>query len=148
MALPQTQEGHLIVVYVGDGASPEVFTPICGSNGSSLNRTARTNDNFVRDCADPTLLPQRQVSVTGEQFDLTVQGYLNTAETAIELLDEVFGIRRTWRREFLDEAGAPIGHWQGPGKLISNTDTGPEEGKATAELTVASDGRWTYTPAP
>ena len=146
MALPTTIDGNLIILSVGDGESPEVFTPICGMNTVSFNRTARTNDDFVRDCADPAEPAERVVSVTGKQADITASGYINTATAAQTLIEDSMFVSLNWRLTYYDDDGTTVlYHRTGPAKLIGYNETAPENGKSTAELTLASDGVWTRT---
>jgi hypothetical protein len=53
MARPTTIRGSKLLIKIGNGATPEVFTAPCALNAKSFNRSASTNDFNVADCDDP-----------------------------------------------------------------------------------------------
>lgn len=53
MAQPTTLRGSKMLIQLGDGNSPEVFTAPCALNTKGLNMSAATNDFAVADCDDP-----------------------------------------------------------------------------------------------
>lgn len=53
MARPTTLRGSLMLIEIGDGASPEVFTAPCALDAKSFNRSASMNEFNVADCDDP-----------------------------------------------------------------------------------------------
>lgn len=139
-------EPDYIEVYLGDGASPEVFTIVCGAESSGLNKTATTNDRYRRDCAKPAAVATRNVVVTGRTWDLTLNGTANL--DAVERLDAAIGIRRNWRIAYgrydeqkatdAERTGTIYGYYAGPGKLTAfNMTAGGDE--AAMELTVAGE---------
>ncbi|SEG59095.1 phage tail tube protein [Bosea lathyri] len=53
MAQPTVLSFGKGLLYLGDGASPEVFTKICGFNSIKLTIDKDTNDVTIPDCDDP-----------------------------------------------------------------------------------------------
>lgn len=53
------QIGRLLLVQIGDGASPETFSNLCGINTSSFTMSANDVDTTVPDCANPENTPQK-----------------------------------------------------------------------------------------
>jgi hypothetical protein len=149
MAEPSTFEFG--VLKVGDGASPEVFTTLCGIQTTGFSRAVQTNDRYVRDCAQPGLTPERRLRKTGKARTLTGSGLYNTAQTA--LLNTLEGARKNYQLVMMDisdeEApeGEEIGTHEGPGMVTALNMGTSETDLATIEITVESDGAWTYTPA-
>src|SRR5690606_33512417 len=55
MAPPKTAAWYKMLIQVGDGADPEVFSAPCGLTTRGLNFSAETSDTTVPDCDDPSL---------------------------------------------------------------------------------------------
>lgn len=53
------QVGRLLLIQIGDGAGPEVFTNLCGLTTRSFNMSANEVDTTIPDCANPADTPQR-----------------------------------------------------------------------------------------
>jgi hypothetical protein len=146
MSLPT--EFDFALVKMGDGASPEVFTQICGIEAAQVNITASTSDHFARDCAKPGAVPYRRVKTQGRQMDVTGSG-LSNAETVQDFLDAI-GLSKNfliegYRRDGTD-GGELLGTFSGPYVMTAfNLNIATE---ASGEVVLASDGAWTYTPAP
>lgn len=51
--------GRLLLVKIGNGASPEVFTNVCGIQTRSFNLSATEVDTTIPDCEDPGAVVQR-----------------------------------------------------------------------------------------
>lgn len=149
MAEPTTFEFG--VLKVGDGADPEVFTTLCGIQTTGFNRQVQTNDRYVRDCAQPALTPERRIRKTGKSRTLTGSGLYNTAQTA--LINGLEGVRKNYQLVLMDisdedtAAGTEIGTWEGPGVVTALNMGTSETDLASIEITIESDGAWTYTAA-
>ena len=140
-------EVDFVVVEVGDGAEPEVFTLLCGIDNASINRTVNTSDRFRRDCAKPGSVPSRKVQVTGKQVDITGSGVFNIDQ--VTLFNTSLGIPKNYRvrvgkRDGTD-AGDIVGDFTGPFVMTAHNISIGDEG--TGEITLASDGDLTWTPA-
>lgn len=141
MSLPV--EADFAVVKIGDGASPEVFTILCGMDTVQINRTANTQDRFRRDCTAPGSVPYRRSRTTGKQMDITASGAINIPDIAT--YNDALGVTSNYLIELgqydgTDE-GTIIHEIRGPFNLTSANSSVGDEG--TAQTTLASDGIWT-----
>ncbi|WP_333571309.1 hypothetical protein [Sphingomonas sp.] len=137
-----------VVVKIGDGASPEVFTTICGIENATINETVQTNDRFRKDCTKPGMIPTRDVRVTGKQWDLTGSGVTNV--TQLVTLKAALGISRNYqivaiKYDGTDE-GDELGTFTGQGVLTARNLNLQDNG-GTAEITIAGENELTWTPA-
>lgn len=150
MAVPQIIEGRLVVFELGNGASPEVFTPLCGVNVNSWNQTVQTTDRFLRDCDNPTAIPNRSAIATGMQEDITLSGYFTLDNRA--LIESILGQKRNVRLTVYYEDGVTeAGYYSGRYLITARNMSAPENDAATIELVLASDGAlsvWTAAPPP
>lgn len=53
MARPRTLPGSHLLIYLGDGASPESFVAPCALTTKGINLSAASNEFNVPDCDDP-----------------------------------------------------------------------------------------------
>lgn len=53
------QIGRLLLIKIGDGASPETFTNLCGLQTRSFNMSANDVDTTIPDCDNPEDTPQK-----------------------------------------------------------------------------------------
>lgn len=53
------QVGRLLLIQIGDGATTEVFSNLCGITTRSFNMSANEVDTTIPDCANPGNTPQR-----------------------------------------------------------------------------------------
>lgn len=137
-------------ILLGNGATPtEVFTPICGIEGGSVNQVANTNDRFVRDCDFPGRVPTRQVITTSRQWDVTGSGLANPPE--FTRLNAALGVARNYRIVVLardgTDAGKLLGTYSGRAVLTASNLAFAEEG-GTAEITLAGNDTLTWVVAP
>jgi len=141
-------EADFIIVKVGNGAEPEVFTTICGIENATINQTVNTSDRFRRDCAKPGSVPTRKVKVTGRQWDATGSGVVNTDEFGT--FNGALGIRKNYQFDFGKrdgtDAGEIIGTYEGPAVMTAaNINMGDSEG--TNEITLAGEDEIVWTAA-
>ena len=142
MSLPT--EADFAVVKIGDGATPEVFTILCGLDTVAINRTANTADRFRRDCEKPGEVPLRRSRTTGKQLDITSSGATNLPDIA--KFNAALGKPQNYVIELgqynSTDAGEIVHEIRGRFNLTSaNTSIGGDEGNS--EITLASDGAWT-----
>jgi hypothetical protein len=147
MARPAIVRGTYIDILIGNGASPEVFTAVCGLTARGFTHQVNTSDQFVRDCADPEDVPHRRLTVTGEQWDLSGEGLYNRAQAAV--IRGAVGVTRTWRFVVGEPAEDAVedGFYAGPA-MLTNLQLGGTDGEfGSVSLAIASDGEWTWTAA-
>lgn len=138
-------EPDYVVVQLGNGAAPEIFTTVCGIETSGLNKTVQSNDRYRRDCAKPAAVPTRKVIVTGRAWDVTGSGVVNMDE--FDRLDAALGVRRTYRLLYgryddqeaadTERTGTVYGYYTGPAVMTANNINVGGEG--SAEITLAGE---------
>ena len=147
MSVPN--EADFAVLKLGDGGGTEVFSIVCGMQDTNLNEVANTTDRFVRDCTKPGEVPTRKVKVSGKQFDVTASGLTDKATIAI--LRAELGQSSNWKIEVYKDDGTDtgtlLGTYAGAFVLTAFNQSVPREGNATAEVTLANHGAYTWTAA-
>jgi len=147
MTLPV--EADFALIKIGDGADPEVFTIACGIQNVSINSVANAQDRFVRDCAKPGEIPYRKSKATGKQQDITGSGL--TDKASIDTFLDALGVSKNYKIELYQDddtdAGDLIGTVAGQYKMNAANLNIQRDGDSTAEVTLASQGPWTWTPA-
>jgi hypothetical protein len=149
MALVKHMRGVKLLIKVGDGASPEVFTANCTINAArGINFEARTNEFNIPDCDDPDLMAwvaREKVSLSG---DISGAGILNTPD-AQTYFDWVSSADAQNVRVYLDGISAADGggYWAGAYHCTQFNVTGDRGGKVEATITLQSDGAVTWTDA-
>lgn len=151
MAVPSVIEGRFVIFELGNGGTPEVFTPICGMFVNSYNTTTQTTDRFLRDCDQPTLVPNRRPIATGVQEDLTLSGYFTLENRA--LIESLRGgaIRNVRLIVYEDDGVTEAGYYSGSFMFTAVNIGAPENDLATLELVLASTGAlmvWTDVTPP
>ena len=151
MAVPSVIEGRFVIFELGNGGTPEVFTPICGMFVNSYNTTTQTTDRFLRDCDAPTLVPNRRPIATGVQEDLTLSGYFTLENRA--LVESLRGgaIRNVRLIVYEDDGVTEAGYYSGQFMFTAVNIGAPENDLATLELVLASTGPlmvWADVAAP
>lgn len=146
MSLPN--EFDFALVKMGDGVTPtEGFTTVCGIEGAQVNMTANTSDHYARDCASPGAVPFRRVKTNGRQLDVTGSGLSNA-----DMIDEflaALGLSKHYKIEGYQRDGTTTGKLLGTfaGGFVMTAANTNISGDSTGEITLASDGAWTWTAA-
>lgn len=150
MAQPDIVKGTYFDILVGDGAEPEVFTPLCGLTARNITKQINTNDTFIPDCDDPEDVPTRRLVPTGKQWDISGEGLYNLAQAArIEEISD--GVTLNYRFRVRRPVGSIVGtgYWEGPA-MMTNVQLGGNTGGGefgSISTSIASDGEWAYVPA-
>ncbi|PXW75982.1 phage tail tube protein [Blastomonas natatoria] len=147
MSVPN--ESDFALIKVGNGASPEVFAAICGIENVSINRVANTTDRNRRDCAKPGAPGVRRSKTTSKQMDITGTGGVDKAD--IDAFDDALGVVKNYKVELYKydgtDTGALMGTFAGAFNLTSANMSLDANGDSSGEITLASDGAWTWTAA-
>lgn len=148
MSLPN--EIDFALIKLGDGADPEVFTLICGIQDVTHNEAVNTTDRFVRDCAKPGEVPTRKTKVNGKQLDVGGSGLSNVDQMA--LLNGALGTLKNYRIELYKDdgtdAGELLGTTTGEFRMTAKNISTTRDGTSSMDISLASEGAWTYTAAP
>lgn len=145
MAQPKTLRGTYVNILLGDGADPEVFTPICGLNSRSFTHQINTSDDFIPDCVDPEDVPTRELTTSGEQWDVSGSGLLD--RNNLSDLQDAVGKYKNYRFELAEPAADAVfgGYYEGTFVLTNLQITGTNDNKVSVDLSFASDGTVTFT---
>nr|WP_148276563.1 hypothetical protein [Sphingobium sp. SYK-6] len=141
MSLPV--EADFAVVKMGDGATPEVFTILCGLDQVNISRTANTTDRARRDCAAPGTPAYRRSRTNSKQMDITANGAINIPDIA--RYNEALGKVKNYEIHLGKYDNTPEGEIihliEGAFNLTSATSGVGDE--SNADVALASDGIWT-----
>lgn len=138
------QLGRALLVKIGDGASPEVFSNLCGLNSKSLTINNSSIDVTTPDCTTPggalwteTLNGLKNVSVTGDGFfeDSASELRMNTVAMAA---DNVCNFQ---------VVVPAFGTYAGAFRIASLDFGGETEGGVTYSVSLESTGAVTFTAA-
>lgn len=148
MARPTTLKGSKVLIQLGNGATPtEVFTAPCALTTKGIEFAADTNDFNVPDCDNPDLPTFTERVVATLSATITGAGTL-----ALESFDE-------WREWFdsgqeknirvkFDATAINNGGYYAMSAILTAFGLGAEQGGlATIDVTMQSNGAWTWTDA-
>ncbi|MGA0849889.1 MAG: phage major tail protein, TP901-1 family [Chthoniobacterales bacterium] len=136
------QLGRALLVKIGDGASPEVFSNLCGLNSKAMTINNSSIDVTTPDCSTPggalwteTLNGLKNVSITGDGFfeDSASELRMNTVAMAA---DNVCNFTVTV---------PAFGTYAGAFRIASLEFGGETEGGVTYSLSLESTGAVTFT---
>lgn len=139
-------------ILLGDGATTEVFTAICGFTELTLSMQINTEDTEVPDCDDPDAMVWVETDVRSQQLQLSGQGVLD--KTALHGTWEPWAlgadagkaknVRWMWDLPTADGGG----YYQGPGILTNFEVTGQRGQKYQVNVTIVISGKPVFTAAP
>jgi hypothetical protein len=150
MAQPTIVRGTSVDILIGDGATPEVFSIVCGLTTRNFTEQVNTSDSFVADCADPEDVPIRRLIPTGRQWSLSGEGRYNRAQASV--LRAAIGVTKNYRFVISEPSGDAVdaGYYEGPA-MLTNRQIGGSAGEsgnfASDSLQIESDGEWTWNDA-
>lgn len=146
MATKPNFSGRRLLIRVGNGASPEVFSIKCTFNGDrAISFSTASTDEMDVDCDDPTAVAYTVTQVDSLSVDLTGAGRVKA--------DEIQFFHDWWESGEARNAQVAIdaedgGEFEGQLLLLSWGISGGETGSATSDMTMKFTGPVTYTPAP
>lgn len=144
-------EADFALIKIGDGATPtEAFVVACGIQDVNINRVANTSDRFSRDCAKPGSIAVRKSKTNSKQLDITGSGLIDKAH--IKIFEDALGVAsKNYKIELYQDngtdAGVLMGTFAGAFNMTAANMSIPREGAASAEVTLANNGAWTWTAA-
>lgn len=146
MAAVKHARGVKLLLKMGDGVSPEVFTAICTINAArSISGTTATNDFNIPDCLDPDALAfvtREKVSIS---YSVSGAGILNTPDVE-DLTDWLASPDSKNCQIIVDVPSADGGViFEGAFHLTEFQITGDRGGKMEASISLVSDGEVTVT---
>lgn len=150
MAKPRTLSFGNFKVYLGDGASPEVFTAPCGFTQKSLTINAQSSSTNVPDCDDPEAVAWEEKAVSVLSAQVQGSGVMAMASLATWRDWALSGQHQKVRVEFADTGANGGGYYEGFAILTTlghATTLGSDGNKVQLQVTLDSDGEWTWTDA-
>ena len=138
------QLGRALLVKIGDGADPEVFTNLCGLNSKSLTINNSSIDVTTPDCTAPegalftaTLAGLKNVSLSGDGFfeDSVAEARMNTVAMAAD------------NNVNMQVVVPDFGTYAGAFRIASLEFGGETEGGVTYSISLESNGAVTFTAA-
>ncbi|NML11303.1 hypothetical protein HHL08_14300 [Sphingobium sp. AR-3-1] len=144
MSYPTTIKGQKVALQLGDGASTEVFTTVCGITTKGLQRTRAVNDSEVWDCTDPDALPLTEREMGAGDWTITGEGQAVAAE--LDRIEEAFEAAANWQIVFFG-TGTTITRTYRGNAIMTDLNLGAVNGqKASISLTLSGNGELTKLP--
>lgn len=146
MAAVKHASGVKLLLKVGNGASPEVFTALCTINAArSIKGTAQTNTFNIPDCADPEAIAWQTIEKVGLSYAVTGAGILNTPDVQ-DMTDWLASPDAKNCQIVIDVPSSDGGViFEGPFQLTDFEITGDRGAKMQCTITLASDGEVTVS---
>lgn len=145
MAKPTTFTFGQFLIQVGDGASPEVFSEPCGFTQKGFNQTANMQETSVPDCSDPDAPAYIERAVDTLSSEVSASGVL---------AGEAFTTYQTWFDSAASKnvriyiKGSSGGYYSGSYLLSGFNVTNSRGQKHNVDITLVSDGQWTWNAGP
>jgi len=142
MTQPTVIVGTKLLILVGDGGTPEVFSQPCGLTTRAFDLAATTNTTLIPDCDDPEAPAWEAKDVNALSAQISGNGVM-----AVESFD-------TWNDWFLSASSKHIqiklddpalGYWSGSFILTSLKYGGERGKKVTIDVTMVNDGTVIWT---
>lgn len=146
MTLPTTIKFGKMRVYLGDGASPEVFSVPCGFTEKAFNRSKSLNETNVPDCDDPDAPIVVTRDVASISWGVTGQGVM--ASEALATWDAFYNSTSSKNVKIELVYPAPTGTvtYTGAAHLESMEIGATVGNRVTLNISLAGDGALTRSP--
>lgn len=141
--------GEQLLVQIGNGAEPEVFTADCLINTDrGIQFSSDTTEDVIPYCDAPDTPAWKQVTKDGLSATITGSGKLNTPSVS-DWNDWFIGDDSKNCRVLLNGVSLANGggYWAGAFKLTQWEVTGTRKQKAEVSVTLVSDGPVVWAPA-
>ena len=132
----------------GDGAAPEVFSPLCGTTSWTWQINIEGNTTLNPNCTDPDLVAWLEYDESSKQMVFTSNGILDTDTMAfLEQWAMAGGSKNVrWLTEGTAANGG--GWYQGEGFLTTLEATGERGQRWQQQYGVTISGEPVFTPTP
>ena len=146
MAAVNYTRGVKLVLKIGNGASPEVFTPWCSINAErGITFTSALNDEVIPDCTDPDKIAWVAREKQSRSMSFTGGGMLDKGDVAkaweIDESEDSFSFQVVLD----DDLPANVITWEGKLHMSEFGITGNRGEKAQFNANFSSDGPITAT---
>lgn len=135
------QIGRLLLIKIGNGATPEVFSALCGIQTRSFNMSANEVDTTIPDCENPENTPQRTVEPGIKSRTFNGSGkYVKSANTTA-FMQHVINSTKFPAQVVVPGLGEFEGDW-----MVSDFElSGEQEGNLDFSATFAAAGPLEFT---
>ena len=144
------QKGRALLVKIGDAASPEVFSNLCGLTTKTLTINNNAIDVTTPDCTTPEGQLWREVQTGMRTVSVAGNGYFEDATSETRLKTVTMGSGATDTAEAIAnfEIVVPdFGTFAGAFHVDSLEYAGEQEDGVTYSLSISSSGAVTFTAA-
>lgn len=143
MAQPVTIKFGKMLVEIGDGGSPEVFTAPCGFTEKSFTRSKTLNEVLIPDCDDPDAPVVVGRDVASITFAVSGQGVL--AAEAVATWDSFFNSTSSRNVKVTFVFPSPVGNkvYTGLAHLETFEITAAVGDRVLANISMQGDGALT-----
>lgn len=146
MAYTDKLKSTRVAIMMGNGASPEVFAPMCGITTKGFQQTRATSDTVDWDCADPDATPITVRDVGATDWTISGSGLLHRplladVQEAFDSADAT-----NYRFMFDEPTGSEVidGYYQGPGIITDLNITGTNGEYVQISITISAAGAKTF----
>lgn len=146
MALATTIPFRQFRVFLGNGASPEVFAAPCGLTANSIAFDKDTNSVVDPDCDNPDAPGWTVKDVVSNSATISGSGVLATESLPTWWAAYNTDVSTSARVE-IDLPAPNGGYWQGKFHLTRFEPGGSRGNRSTVTITLVNDGAVTWTPA-
>lgn len=143
MTLAASVSGRQVVIKIGDGGSPEVFSAVVALTTKGVENTTATGSSPVLDATDPINNPPFLVRSGGAVSQrITGSGTLAIVDFSKWNIWSLSGKAKNCQIQLNDNL---LGYWSSSYFLSSFRLTGQYDNICTVDLTLESAGAITYT---
>ena len=142
MAYTDKLKSTRVAIMMGDGATPEVFSPMCGITTKGFQQTRATSDTVDWDCADRDATPITVRDVGATDWTISGSGLLHRplladVQAAFDSADPT-----NFRFMFDEPTDGEVidGYYQGPGIITDLNITGTNGEYVNVSLTIRAAG--------
>ena len=134
----------------GNGASPEVFSPMCGLTTKGFQQTRATSDTVDWDCEDPDATPITVRDAGATDWTISGNGLLHRPLLAQVQADFDDANPTNYRFAFDEPSTSQVidGYYQGPGFITDLNVTGTNGEYVNISLTISAAGPKVFVANP
>lgn len=145
MARPTTIKGSKFLIQIEE--TTNVYVAPCALTTKGIDFGAETNDFNVPDCSDPDAPTFTERVVSALSAGISGSGTLAMESLATWRVWFDSGLEKNIRVKLDTTLAEGGGYWQMGAVLTSLNISGNQGELATVEVTIASNGAWTWTAA-
>lgn len=135
------QIGRLLLIQIGDGASPEIFSSLCGITTRSFNMSANEVDTTIPDCNNPGNTPQKTAEPGIKSRTFSGSGKFVKGAISTAFMEHVNDATKFNAKVIVPGLGTYTGAW-----FVSEFEfSGEMEGNMDFSATFVAGGQLAFT---